>query len=60
MQGAKYMISKGCLENISQVWSFHNRATEPKEGLYVRSGEFLAGSSRVNLYSTKRFLFLYY
>ena len=49
MKGAKYMIQKGSLDSIIQVWGFHNRATEPKGGLYVRSGEFLAGSERVSL-----------
>lgn len=49
MKGAIYMISKNCLNNIHQVWGFHNRATAPVKGIWGRTGEFLAGSARAFL-----------
>ena len=49
MKGAKFMIKRGCLKGVSQVWGFHNRATDPKNELLSTPGPFLAGSGKVSI-----------
>lgn len=49
MKGAKYLIQEGVLENIEQMWGFHNRATLPKGGICYKSGEFLSSTAKINI-----------
>ena len=59
MQGAQYMIQNGCLDDVCQVWAFHNRATEPKGGIYARNGPFLGASMRAYVTFSAWYFFLF-